>query len=91
LRQQHLVDIFALNKTPSTLLPSEGFPTGKTVPLSVRRGRQNARGAETLISPREHQVNYQRALAWVGEQITEAERRGLTLDYLGGWHRYKPD
>jgi hypothetical protein len=44
-----------------------------------------------LISPREHQQNYQRALAWVGEQITAAERQGLTLDYLGGWHTYKPN
>ena len=44
-----------------------------------------------MISPREHQQNYQRALAWVGEQITAAERQGLTLDYLGGWDTYKPD
>ena len=27
----------------------------------------------------------------VGEQITAAERQGLTLDYLGGWHTFKPD
>jgi hypothetical protein len=27
----------------------------------------------------------------VGEQITAAEHQGLTLDYLGGWHTYKPD
>jgi hypothetical protein len=46
---------------------------------------------EPLISPQEHQQPYQRALAWVGEQITEAERQGLTLDYLGGWHLYKPN
>jgi hypothetical protein len=44
-----------------------------------------------MISPKEHQEVYQAALAWVGEQITEAERQGLTLDYLGGWHRFKPD
>jgi hypothetical protein len=44
-----------------------------------------------MIDPREDQKNYQRALAWVGEQITAAERQGLTLDYLGGWHTFKPD
>jgi hypothetical protein len=44
-----------------------------------------------MISPQEHQEHYQRALAWVGEQITAAEGQGLTLDYLGGWHAYKPD
>jgi hypothetical protein len=44
-----------------------------------------------MIDPRENQEVYQRALAWVGEQITAAERQGLTLDYLGGWHTYKPD
>jgi hypothetical protein len=27
----------------------------------------------------------------VGEQITAAEGQGLTLDYLGGWHRFTPD
>jgi hypothetical protein len=32
LRYHHIVDIVALNKTPSTLPPSEGFPTGKTLP-----------------------------------------------------------
>jgi hypothetical protein len=53
---------------------------------------QNAGGDdEAMISPQEHQENYQRALAWVGQQITEAERQGLTLGYLGGWHTYKPD
>ena len=30
-----------------------------------------------MIDPREHREDYQRALAWVGEQITEAERQGL--------------
>jgi hypothetical protein len=44
-----------------------------------------------MISPQEHQKNYQRALAWVGEQITAAERQGLTLDYLGGWHTFQPN
>ena len=44
-----------------------------------------------MISPREHQEDYQRALAWVGEQITAAEHQGLTLEYLGGWHTYKPN
>jgi hypothetical protein len=44
-----------------------------------------------MIDPRENQEVYQRALAWVGEQITAAERQGLTLDYVGGWHTYKPD
>jgi hypothetical protein len=27
----------------------------------------------------------------VGEQVKEAERQGLTLDYMGGWHTYKPN
>lgn len=44
-----------------------------------------------MISPQEHQENYQRALTWVGPQIAEAERQGLTLDYLSGRHTYKPD
>jgi hypothetical protein len=44
-----------------------------------------------MISPREHHEAYQRALAWVGEQIEGAARQGLTLDYLGGWHRFTPD
>jgi hypothetical protein len=44
-----------------------------------------------MISPQENQEDYQRALAWVGEQITAAERQGLTLEYLGGWHRFKPN
>jgi hypothetical protein len=26
---------------------------------------------------------------WIGEQITAAERQGLTLEYLGGWQTYK--
>jgi hypothetical protein len=46
---------------------------------------------EAMISPQEHQEHYQRALAWVGEQITAAERQGLTLDSLGGWDTYKPN
>ena len=44
-----------------------------------------------MISPKEHQEAYQRVLAWVGEQIQAAERQGLTLNALGGWHMYKPD
>ena len=44
-----------------------------------------------MISPKEHQEVYQAALAWVEEQITAAERQGLTLEYLGGWHRFTPD
>jgi hypothetical protein len=44
-----------------------------------------------MISPRENHEAYQAALAWVGRQVEEAERQGLTLDYLGGWHRSKPD
>jgi hypothetical protein len=44
-----------------------------------------------MISPRENHEEYQAALAWVGRQVEEAERQGLTLDYLGGWHRFKPD
>lgn len=44
-----------------------------------------------MISPQEHHEAYQRALAWVGEQIKEAERQRLTLNYLGGWHTFKPD
>ena len=44
-----------------------------------------------MTDPREHREDYQRALAWVGEQITAAARQGLTLDYLGGWNRYQPD
>jgi hypothetical protein len=43
-----------------------------------------------MIDARETQENYQRALAWGGEQLTAAERQGLTLDYRGGWHAYKP-
>jgi hypothetical protein len=34
-----------------------------------------------MIAPRENREDYQRALAWVGEQITAAERKGLMLDY----------
>jgi hypothetical protein len=44
-----------------------------------------------MVSPRENDEEYQAALAWVGRQVEEAERQGLTLDYLGGWHRFKPD
>jgi hypothetical protein len=44
-----------------------------------------------VISPRENHEEYQAALAWVGRQVEEAECQGLTLDYLGGWHRFKPD
>jgi hypothetical protein len=51
----------------------------------------NAGGDEPMIDPRENREDYQRALAWVGEQITAAERQGLTLEYLGGWHTYKPN
>jgi hypothetical protein len=45
--------------------------------------------AAPMIDPRENREDYQRALAWVGEQISEAARQGLTLDYLGGWHRFQ--
>jgi len=34
---------------------------------------------------------YNAALAWVEAQVREMERQGLTLDYLGGWHTFKPD
>jgi hypothetical protein len=44
-----------------------------------------------MIRPEEQQEAYQAALAWVGEQVKAAERRGLTLDYLGGWHTFRPD
>jgi hypothetical protein len=44
-----------------------------------------------MISPKETHEVYQGAHTWLGEQITEAERQGLTLDYVGGWHRFKPD
>jgi hypothetical protein len=44
-----------------------------------------------MISPQEHQEHYQRALARVGEQMTEAERQGLTLEYGDGWQTYKPE
>jgi hypothetical protein len=44
-----------------------------------------------MIDPREDHEHYQRALAWVGEQITAAERQGLTLDYRGGWHTFMPN
>jgi hypothetical protein len=44
-----------------------------------------------MISPRENHEEYQAALAWVGRQVEEAKRQGLTLDYLGGWHQFKPD
>jgi hypothetical protein len=44
-----------------------------------------------MIDPRENREDYQRALAWVGEQVTVAGRQGLTLEYLGGWHTFKPN
>lgn len=46
-----------------------------------------------MIDPRENREDYQRALAWVGEQITAAERQGLTLEELdkGGWYVFKAD
>ena len=44
-----------------------------------------------MISPKEHQEAYQAVLAWLTRQVEAAERQGLTLDYLGGWHRFKPD
>jgi hypothetical protein len=44
-----------------------------------------------MISHREEHEEYQAALAWVGRQVEAAERQGLTLDYLGGWHRFRPD
>jgi hypothetical protein len=44
-----------------------------------------------MISPREDHEAYQAALAWVTRQVEEAERQGLTLDYLGGWHMFQPD
>jgi len=53
--------------------------------------QRNAGADEPVISSKEHQEAYQRALAWVGEQIGAAERQGLTLEYLGGWHTYEPN
>jgi hypothetical protein len=44
-----------------------------------------------MISPKEHQEAYQTVLAWVTRQVEAAERQGLTLDYLGGWHTFQPD
>jgi hypothetical protein len=44
-----------------------------------------------MMDPRETREDYQRALVWIGEQITAAERQGLTLEYLGGWQTYKPN
>ncbi len=44
-----------------------------------------------MIDPRETREDYQRALAWVGEQIRAAEQQGLMLEYLGGWQTYKPN
>jgi hypothetical protein len=44
-----------------------------------------------MLSPKEHHEAYQAALAWVTGQVEEAERQGLTLDYLGGWHTFQPD
>jgi hypothetical protein len=57
----------------------------------VAESRGHADGDAPMMSPRENHEEYQRALAWVGEQITAAERQGLTLEYLGGWDTYKPD
>jgi hypothetical protein len=44
-----------------------------------------------MMSPRENQKAYQAALTWVTQQVEAAKRQGLTLDYLGGWHTFKPD
>jgi hypothetical protein len=44
-----------------------------------------------MISAKEPQEDYQRALVWVEEQIAAAGRQGLTLQYLGGWHTFQPD
>jgi hypothetical protein len=44
-----------------------------------------------MIRPEEKQEVYQAALVWVRQQIEGAERQGLTLDYLGGWHLFQPD
>jgi hypothetical protein len=44
-----------------------------------------------MISPKEHHEDYQAALIWVTRQVEAAERQGLTLDCLGGWHRFTPD
>ncbi len=44
-----------------------------------------------MINPREHQEDYHKALAGVGKQLTEAERQGLTIEYLGGLHRFAPN
>jgi hypothetical protein len=38
----------------------------------------------------EHHEAYQEALAWVTRQVEAAERQGVTLDYLGGWHTFQP-
>jgi hypothetical protein len=42
-----------------------------------------------MMDPRETREDYRRALVWIGEQITAAERQGLTLEYLGGWQTCK--
>jgi hypothetical protein len=52
---------------------------------------RNAGGDEPMLSPKENQEDHQRALAWVGQQITAAERQGLMLDYRGGWQTYQPN
>jgi hypothetical protein len=44
-----------------------------------------------MRDPRETREDYRRALVWIGEQITAAERQGLTLEYLGGWQTYQPN
>jgi hypothetical protein len=44
-----------------------------------------------MISPQENHEAYHDALAWVTRQVEAAERRGLTLEYLGGWHTFQPD
>jgi hypothetical protein len=37
-----------------------------------------------MVSPQESQEAYQTALAWVTRHVEEAQRQGLTRDYLGG-------
>jgi hypothetical protein len=43
-----------------------------------------------MVSPEESQEAYQAALAWVTRQVEEAQRQGLTLDYVGGWQTFQP-
>jgi hypothetical protein len=57
---------------------------------SANSWKQHVGGDEPMLCPQEHHEDYQRALAWVGEQVEEAEWQGLTLDYVGGWHTFKP-